>query len=131
MKTISYHSSQNHCYFFEVYITKQINYKRYAAISQSLVQLARPHSIICPLQVTLGIELHHKIGSEFMVELLYKFGFSSLIKEVQTLEKMLCDHHPFEQTLNNLYSNPLYSTDYADFNISTIDVKNTLHEFKR
>ena len=100
---------------------------KYAAIGQSLIQLARPHSIICPLQVALGVELHHKTGSEFMVQVLHKFGFSSSIKEVRTLEKSLCDHDPFEQTLHNIKGNPLYSADNADVNIRTIDGKNTSH----
>ena len=41
-----------------------------AAIGQSIIQLARPNTILCPLQITLGVEVHHKTGSEFVVELL-------------------------------------------------------------
>ena len=100
---------------------------KYAAIGQSIVQLARPYSIICPIQVALGIETHHKTGSEFMVQVLHRFGFSSSIKEVRILEKSLCNHNPFEDTLQNCKGNPLYYGDNADVNIGTIDGKNTLH----
>lgn len=54
-----------------------------ASIGQAIIQAARPRSIIAPLQLGLGIQLHHTFKSKFLIETLYKLGFSSSYPEVQ------------------------------------------------
>ena len=39
-----------------------IDNMRYAAIGQSLIQMGRPRSIMCPLQIILGTEVYHRTG---------------------------------------------------------------------
>ena len=43
--------------------------KHYAGIGQSIIQMIRPRSILCPLQVILGAEGHRRTGWA------YKLGF--------------------------------------------------------
>ena len=97
-----------------------------AAIGQSIIQLARPNTILCPLQIMLGVEVHHKTGSKFVVELLRAFGFGSSSKKVLEFEKSICFHEssPTTTHLTGTTDIPLYSADILQ---CTIDGKNTLH----
>ena len=102
-----------------------IDNMRYAAIGQSLIQMGRPRSIMCPLQIILGTEVHHRTGSQFIIDVLHKLGFSSSAKDVRKLERSLCLHDPFETPSDEHL--PLYSGDNADVQIHTSDGHNTLH----
>lgn len=42
------------------------------SIGQAIIQGARPRSIIAPLQIGLGVQLHHTFKSKFLIETLYK-----------------------------------------------------------
>ena len=98
-----------------------------AAIGQAIIQFCRPNSVLCPLQVVLGEEVHHKSGSEFLVELLHVFGFSASIKQVRAFERSLCFYDVLETSSLDEETTPLYSADNADVLQSTIEGKNTLH----
>ncbi|KAK7090326.1 hypothetical protein V1264_010141 [Littorina saxatilis] len=39
-----------------------------ASIGQAIVQAARPRVVIAPLQVGLGIQMHHHFGSRFLID---------------------------------------------------------------
>ena len=80
---------------------------------------------MCPLQIILGTEVHHRTGSQFIIDLLQKLGFSSSVKDVQKLERSLCLHDPFETPSDGHL--PLYSGDNADVQIHTNEGHNTLH----
>ena len=107
-------------------LRNSINDITYAGIGHSIIQMVRPRSIICPLQVLLGVEVHHRTGSAFIIEVLHKLGFCCSIK-VRNLERCLCSHDLFETSLSSSSSIPLYSADNADVQINTIDGHNTLH----
>ena len=102
-----------------------IDNMRYTAIGQSLIQMGRPRSIMCPLQIILGTEVHHRTGSQFIIDVLHKLGFSSSAKDVRKHERSLCLHDPFETPSDEHL--PLYSGDNADVQIHTSDGHNTLH----
>ncbi|WAR07353.1 LOW QUALITY PROTEIN: hypothetical protein MAR_017311, partial [Mya arenaria] len=48
-----------------------------ASIGQAIIQACRPKSILAPLQLGLGVQLHHQFGSRYLVDLLNKMGFSA------------------------------------------------------
>lgn len=54
-----------------------------SSIGQAIVQAIRPRSIIAPLQLGLAVQLHHTFKSKFLIETLYRMGFSSSYSEVQ------------------------------------------------
>lgn len=70
-----------------------------ASIGQAIVQAIRPRSIIAPLQLGLGVQLHHSFKSKFLVETLYKMGFSSSYPEV--LKFRYCAASTAEEILPN------------------------------
>ena len=59
-----------------------------AAISQALIKLVRPNTIVCSLLLEFSAEMHHKSGdSESVVQLLHSIDFDSSIEKVPKLEK--------------------------------------------
>ena len=50
------------------------------------MQAARPKVLIAPLQIGLGVELHHLTGSRYLVEHLHRLFFSSSYNEVKLFE---------------------------------------------
>lgn len=58
------------------------------AIGQAIVQAARPRAILAPVQIGLGIQMHHHFGSKHLIQTLNKLGFCSSYTEV--LKFKLC-----------------------------------------
>ena len=48
--------------------------KKIVSIGQSIVQSATPRSLICPLQLGLGVMVHHMSGSKMLVDCLSSLG---------------------------------------------------------
>lgn len=53
------------------------------SVAQAIVQDIRPRTVIAPLQIGLGIQMHHNFKSKFVVETLNKLGFCSSYPEVK------------------------------------------------
>ena len=68
-----------------------------ASIGQALMQAVRPRRIIAPLQVALGVQMHHVFQSKFLVDSLYQHGFTCSYSEVRMSCK--CRAHGLECTL--------------------------------
>lgn len=71
-----------------------------AAIGQAIIQAMRPRSIIAPLQLGLGVQLSYMYKSKFLVETLYKLGFSMSYPEVQKFKYCAAS------TVNEIRLNP-------------------------
>lgn len=57
-----------------------------SSLDQAVIQGSRPRSIISPLQIALGVQLHHCFASRFLIETLFNLGFCSSYPEVQKFE---------------------------------------------
>ena len=88
-----------------------------ASLGQVIMQATRPRSILAPLQVGLGIQLHHHFASKFLIDSLNKHGFCCSYSEVIKFECNDAVAH-FVQ----------YVADNVDHNIQTIDGMNTFHD---
>ena len=98
-----------------------------AAIGQAIAQTTRPRSLIPPLQIGLGVQLHHQYGSRFLIETLNSLGFCSSYSEVNRFE---CNAALQQGTdLLGLKGNEFiqYSADNVDHNSCTLDGKGTFH----
>lgn len=98
-----------------------------AGIGQAIIQAARPRAILAPLQIGLGIQLHHHYSSAFLIDTLSSFGFCCSYTEVLKFEKS-------SATVKNEVDEGIPSTgfiqyiaDNADHNTRTLDGKNTFH----
>ncbi|VDI23197.1 Hypothetical predicted protein [Mytilus galloprovincialis] len=90
------------------------------------MQATRPRSLIAPLQLGLGVQMHHHFGSKFLLDTLYQLGFSSSYKEVQkhgVNSALQGDDSP--QDLEGRCIQ--HVADNVDHNIRTLDGHGTFH----
>ena len=91
------------------------------------MQAARPCVLLAPLQVALGVQLHHHFASRFLIDSLNFHGFCCSYTEVQNFEK--------NSTLSLGTDIPSftpsqfvqYIADNVDHNIQTLDGNDTFH----
>ncbi|KAK3105999.1 hypothetical protein FSP39_010552 [Pinctada imbricata] len=57
-----------------------------ASVGQAIMRATRPRPIIAPLQMSLGIQMHHHFGSILLLDTLNSLGFASSYTEVQKFE---------------------------------------------
>lgn len=93
------------------------------------MQSARPRISICPMQIGLGVQLHHHFASKFkvLIDTLYSFGFCSSYAEVQIFQYSAA----VTQGTDILGFTPgrfiQFVADNVDHNIRTLDGLNTFH----
>ena len=61
--------------------------KKVGSLGQALMQAARRRSLMMPLQIGLGLELHHQFASKFLIDTLSKLGFCNSYSEVRMFKK--------------------------------------------
>ena len=98
------------------------------AIAQSIVQAARPRSVISPLLFGLGVELDHLYRSELLVTKLARLGFSVSYDEVIRYKQSVLQA---TNTDSHMQSFPTAFTqwiaDNVDHNVLTLDGLGTFH----
>ncbi|XP_045199496.1 uncharacterized protein LOC123553863 [Mercenaria mercenaria] len=100
--------------------------KKIASIGQAIVQAACPRSVIAPLQIGLGVQVHHLVGSKMLLESLHSLGFCSSYQEVLKYESCAAvTQGTTIHTTNNEFVQ--YIADNVDHNICTLDGLNTFH----
>ena len=57
-----------------------------AALGQALMQSARPNLLLSPIQLGLGVAIHHISGSRKIVDLLHKVGYFLSYEEIKLFE---------------------------------------------
>lgn len=102
------------------------DYIKIASIGQAILQAACPRLLITPLQIGLGVQMHHCFASQFMVDVLHSLGFCSSYKQVRTYE--------YSSALGQDVKIPTGDTrfvqfmaDNVDHNTSTLDGLGTFH----
>lgn len=98
-----------------------------ASIGQAIVQATRPRVILAPLQLGLGVQLHHHFGSRFLVDTLHRHGFCCSYAEVIKFERSAAVSEGTD--IPNLEKGTFvqYVADNVDHNIRTLDGHNTFH----
>ena len=77
------------------------------------MQAARPRVLLAPLQIGLGVQLHHHYASRFLIDTLHKHGFCCSYNEV----------HQFEQNAVLSYGTdiPNYSSQFVQYVADNVD----------
>jgi len=70
-----------------ILVSKDVGLKL-ASTGQAIMQAVRPRGLPAPLQVVLGIQLHHHFASRFLIDSLCATGSVVPIKKCKGLEKM-------------------------------------------
>ena len=98
-----------------------------ASLGQAIIQATRPRVLLSPLQLGLGVELHHHFSSRFLIDSLNTYGFCCSYSEVQCFERSasVCQG----TDIPNLTPDQVvqYAADNVDHNKITIDGRNTFH----
>ena len=99
-----------------------------AAIGQAIMQVSGSRKIISPLQVGLGVQLHHHYRSRHLIDVLNRLGFCSSYNEIlkfqrnackiasKTIESNICQESVFH-----------FVADKVDHNTGTLNGDNTMH----
>ena len=80
-----------------------------ASLGQAITQAARPRAILCPLQLGLGVQLHHHFSSRFLIDSLNAYRFCCSYSEVQHFERNASVYVKV-LTLQSLHQTRLFST---------------------
>ena len=98
-----------------------------ASIGQCIMQAIRPRAILAPLQIGLGVQMHHHFASRFLIDTLHGHGFSCSYTEVQRYERnaavtqgIVIPGFTSEHTMQ-------YIADNVDHNLATVDGTGTFH----
>ena len=70
----------------DLFVGKDVQAK-IASIGQAIMQAARPRVLLAPLQIGLGVQLHHHYASRFLIDTLHKHGFCCSYNEVHQFEQ--------------------------------------------
>ena len=97
-----------------------------ASIGQAIMQAARPRVLLAPLQVGLGVQLHHHFASRFLIDSLHHHGFCCSYQEVHQFERSAALSYGTD--IPNFISQFVqYVADNVDHNIRTLDGNDTFH----
>ena len=115
--------------FLQMIIVESITSERLvSSLGQAIVQSALPRSIICPLQLGLGVQMHHQFGSKFLIETLHSLGFCSSYREVQKFESSAALAEAQESLIHRSAGQFVqFVGDNVDHNTGTLDGHNTFH----
>lgn len=101
--------------------------KKETSIAQSIVQAARPQSIITPLQLGLAVSLHHEFRSESLLLQLSRFGFCASYDEVTRFHHSVMESQTSCKNVNQPVTFVQYVADNVDHNVRTLDGSGTFH----
>lgn len=98
-----------------------------ASIGQAIIQAARPRSVTAPLQIGLGVQLHHHFASKFPKDSLYAHGFCSSYTNVQKYERSAAENQGTDIPGYIPGKFGQYVADNVDHNTRTLDGSGTFH----
>jgi hypothetical protein len=92
-------------HFLDIIIgTKACDLKK-ISIGQALVQASRPRSLISPILLGVGVQLHRDFGSRLLVDELHRLGFSVSYDEVKKYRVSIKELRGFEAKYFNEIKN--------------------------
>ena len=98
-----------------------------ASIGQSLMQAVRPRATLAPLQLSLGVQMHHHFASYFLVDTLSEHEFSCSYAEVQRYERSAAVAHGTHTTTYSEENFIQFIADNVYHNIATLDGTGAFH----
>ena len=99
--------------------------RKIASIGQAIIQATRPRTLIAPLQLGLGLQVHHLHPSKILINILSSFGYCVPYKEVLLFGKNAAVTNNTDGMFEGLTSESFvqHVADNVDHNTCTIDGK--------
>lgn len=126
MKTLPYVPQSLTLFLRTLFVGKEKELK-VCSLSQAMMQATRPRGLLPPLQLGVGVQMHHHFASKFLVDSLYQLGFSCSYSEVQMYERSAAVAQKLEVCGFTPGHFMQYVADNANHNIRTIDGHGTFH----
>lgn len=98
-----------------------------ASVGQVIIQATRPRVILAPLQLGLGVQLHHQFASRFLIDSLHAHGFCYSYSTVQKYERSATATQGTDITGYTPGRFVQYVADNVDHNVRTLDGTGTFH----
>ena len=98
-----------------------------ASLGQAVMQATRPRTILAPLQVGLGVQLHHDFASKFLIDSLCKHRFCCSYSEVTKFVRNAAVNQGTDIPGFTPGHFGQYVADNVDHNVRTIDGMDTFH----
>lgn len=127
MDAYSKYIPQSLMMFLEHIFTGKVQKGKVASIGQCIVQGCLPRSTIAPLQIGLGVQMHHDFGSKFLIDTLNSLGFCSSYTEVQRYESSAAQNWDIDIDRSSRSQAVQFVAENVDHNVGTIDGYNTFH----
>lgn len=112
--------------FLDIIIPSEI---RQTSIGHSIVQSARSKSVITPLLFGVGVEMDHVFGSRWLVEELFRLGFSVSYDEVIRYKQSVIQTESLDNLLAEYFPGAFtqWVADNVDHNVATVDGRGSFH----
>lgn len=98
-----------------------------SAIGHAIHQSCRPNTVISPLQIALAVQMHRSFGSRFLIDTMFRLGFSSSYSEVRKFELNAALSCGIDIPLTSEENTIQFICDNVDHNSVTLDGRNTFH----
>lgn len=100
--------------------------RKVAFVGQAIMQSTRPRALLAPLQIGMGVLLHHSFASRFLIDTLNHAGFCSSYEEVLSFKRNAAvSQGTTIPDYNGEFTQ--YGLDNLDHNLRTIDGHGTFH----
>lgn len=112
--------------FLEVLIKSQIKQN---SIGQSIIYATRPRTVIPPIPFGLGVEMDHVFGSKWLINELYRLGFSISYDEVTRFKQSVIEDTDATELAGSFAKGTFtqFVADNVDHNVCSLDGKGTFH----
>lgn len=95
-------------------------------VGKAMMQATRPRGLLAPLQLGLGIQLHHYFGSKVLIITLHKLGFTCSYAEITKFESSAAVSEGVKiPDASDRFVH--YIADNVDHNLRTTDGHNIFH----
>lgn len=98
--------------------------RRIRVIQNMIISLVRVQSFLSPIMLGVGVHLHRKYGSRYLIDLLFALGISISYKECLKFENLAVIN---QSQAVNTESFIQFVFDNADINVRTLDGYGTFH----
>ena len=113
--------------FLRTLFTGKVGDLKIASVGQEIMQAVRPRMLKAPLQIGLGVQMHHHFSSKFLIDSLNAHGFCASYKTVANYEK--CDTVAQGTDIPEYSPQHFvqYAADNVDHNIRTLNGNGKYH----
>ena len=99
------------------------------SIGQCITKAAKPRSFLPTVLFGLGVEMDHMFGSQWLIDELFRLGFSVSYNKVNCFRQAIVQNESIEQLLPETFPESLsqWVADNVDHNLASIDGCGSFH----